>query len=217
MCNSLKFKVKNQVAYVSINLIPYSPLNDEVYKHLSGLMRKLERNDEVNVVVISLVNEKIFDSNDKVNKIINFNENRSTAMKEVLGETYSNIRKFSKPVIGAINGLALGGVFELALACDLRICSDRAKFAFPEINLAVIPGGGGTQHLQKIIGQSKAKELLYFGTMIDAQKAFEINLVNMVVPYEELKTKLEQLAEKLAQRPKESMRVLKEEINIKFK
>lgn len=112
MCNSLKYAVKNQVAYVSINLIPYSPLNDEVYKQLSALIRKLEKNDEVNVVVISLVNEKIFDSDEKVNKIINFNENRITGMKEMLGDTYSIIRRFSKPVIGAINGLALGGVFE---------------------------------------------------------------------------------------------------------
>lgn len=83
-------------------------------------------------------------------------------MNKTSRTVFSKIENMSKPVIAAINGLALGGGFELALACDLRICSDRSKIRFSEVGLGIIPGGGGTQRLQKIVGQGIAKELLYF-------------------------------------------------------
>lgn len=200
MVDSLKYEIMNNVAYVSIDLIPYSPLNNELYKELAFVMMEIDRDDDVNVAVISIENDKIFDSKEKIRRIINFNENRSINHSQISNYTYRVIKKMTKPVLGAINGLAIGGVFELALSCDLLICSDRAKFAFPEVNLAILPSGGGTQRLQQIVGQSKAKELLYFGTMIDAQKAMEINLVNSVVPYEQLMRTTKEWAEKLAKK-----------------
>lgn len=204
MGDSLKYEIMNKVAYVSIDLVPYSPLNKELYKELAFVMLEIDRNDEVNVAVISIGNDKIFDSKEKIKRIINFNEhksiNKNINPSQISNYTYGIIKNMTKPVLGAINGLAIGGVFELALACDLLICSDRAKFAFPEVNLAILPSGGGTWRLQQIVGQSKAKELLYFGTMIDAQKALEIRLVNSVVPYEELRETIRELAEKLAEK-----------------
>ena len=204
MDDSLKYEMMNNVAYVSIDLIPYSPLNNELYKELAFVMKEIDRNDDVNVAVISIGNDKIFDSKEKIRRIINFNENRSINHSinpsQISNYTYGAIKKMSKPVLGAINGLAIGGVFELALSCDLLICSDRAKFAFPEVNLAILPSGGGTQRLQQLVGQSKAKELLYFGTMIDAQKALEINLVTSGVPYEQLMQTTKEWAEKIAKK-----------------
>lgn len=215
MGDSLKYEINNHVAYVSIDLIPYSPLNNDLYKKLALVMMEIDRNDDVNIAVISIGNDKIFDSKEKIKRIINFNGHRNINTPQTSSNTYDLIKKTTKPVLGAINGLAIGGVFELALACDFLICSDRAKFAFPEVNLAILPSGGGTQRLQQIVGQSKAKELLYFGTMIDAQKALEINLVNSVVPYEELLHTIRQLAEKLAEKQGKTVKLLKRTINLR--
>ena len=100
-------------------------------------------------------------------------------------------------IYAAINGLALGGGLELALACDLRICTEKARFAFPEIGLGIIPGGGGTQRLQKIVGQGNSKELMFFGEMIDADRALQLQIVNKVVPQNELLSAAKEWAGKL--------------------
>lgn len=126
---------------------------------------------------------------------------------------FTQIENTSKPVIAALNGLALGGGFELALVCDLRISSEKAKFAFPEAGLGIIPGGGGTQRLQKIVGQGVAKELLYFGEMIDANRALALHIVNKVVPPDEVLDTAKEWARKLAQKPPVAMQMLKTAVN----
>ncbi len=108
---------------------------------------------------------------------------------------FRKIEMLEKPVIAAVNGFALGGGCELAMSCDIRIASDRAKFGQPEINLGVIPGFGGTQRLAKITGSAKAKELIFTGNIIDAYEAEKIGLVNKVVAAEELMNHVQQLAE----------------------
>jgi enoyl-CoA hydratase len=109
----------------------------------------------------------------------------------------NRIYSLSKPVIAAINGYALGGGCELSMCCDLRIASEKARFGQPEINLAVIPGAGGTQRLVRLIGMTRAKELLYTGDMIDANTALNMGLVNKVVPPESLMDEARAMAEKL--------------------
>jgi enoyl-CoA hydratase len=119
----------------------------------------------------------------------------------------------TKPVIAALNGMALGGGLELALACDLRISSDRAKFAFPEVGLGIIPGGGGTQRLQKIVGQGVAKELLYFGDMIDAQRALDLHIVNKLVAAGEVLETAKEWAGNLAKKPPVALQMVKTAVN----
>lgn len=103
-----------------------------------------------------------------------------------LRELFTFIEYMNKPVIGAVNGIALGGGTELALACDIRICSENATMGLTETRLAIIPGGGGTQRLPRIVGRAKAKELIFTGRRIDAKEALSIGLVNKVVSSERL-------------------------------
>ena len=112
-------------------------------------------------------------------------------------EVFTRLETFSKPVIAAINGPAMGGGFELALACDIRIMSSRASAQFTEVNLGLFPGWGGTQRLPRLIGMSKAKQIILLAEKIDAQKAFDYGLVNFIAEADGFKAFVQQTAEKL--------------------
>ena len=124
------------------------------------------------------------------------------------------VEKCQCPVIAAVNGLALGGGTELSLACDLRIASDKAQFGQPEINLGIIPGGGGTQRLPRVVGLTKAMEICLTGLPIDAAEAFRIGLVNRVVPAESLMDEARKLAQRLASRPQLALHRAKAAVNL---
>ena len=123
------------------------------------------------------------------------------------------IESFEKPIIAAINGIALGGGCELSLTCDLRIASDTARIGVPEINIGALPGGGGPTRLPRLVGISKAKEMIYTGDPIDAREAYRIGLVNKVVPANDLMKETRKLAEKLAEKPILPLRMAKSIIN----
>lgn len=205
--------IENKVATVTINRPPVNPLNTQVFKELSQLMGELEVNNDVNVIVITGSGEKAFVAGADLNEMKDLDTVGIMNMNQTSRATFNKIENLAKPVIASINGLALGGGLELALACDLRICSEKAKFAFPETGLGIIPGGGGTQRLQKIVGQGKAKELLYFGDMFDAQVALDLQIVNKVAAVEELSTATKEWAEKLAAKPPVAIRMVKEAVN----
>ncbi|QIZ67560.1 acetyl-CoA C-acyltransferase [Geobacillus subterraneus] len=167
----LQCEIENRVAVVSIHRPPLNPLNTKVFQELSALIDELEANQQVGAIVITGTGEKAFVAGADIHEMMDLDLAGMMEMNKISRSAFSKIENASQPVIAAVNGLALGGGCELALACDLRICSDNAKFAFPEVNLGIIPGGGGTQRLPRIVGQGVAKELLYFGEMIDAQRA----------------------------------------------
>lgn len=127
---------------------------------------------------------------------------------------FNKIENLDKPVIGAINGLAIGGGCELALVCDLRIASTAAKFGFGEIKIGVIPAGGGTVRSPRLIGITKAKEMLFFGDPIDANEAYRLGLVNKVVPPESLLDEAQKWAKTLAQRPPLALKAAKSCVNV---
>ncbi|OQP05246.1 enoyl-CoA hydratase [Geobacillus sp. 46C-IIa] len=209
----LQCEIENRVAVVSIHRPPLNPLNTKVFQELSALIDELEANQQVRAIVITGAGEKAFVAGADIHEMMDLDLAGMMEMNKISRSAFLKIENASKPVIAAVNGLALGGGCELALACDLRICSDNAKFAFPEVNLGIIPGGGGTQRLPRIVGQGVAKELLYFGEMIDAQQALAIHLVNKVVPSDELLPTAKEWAGKLAQKPAIAMRMLKEAVN----
>jgi len=209
----LQCEIENRVAVVSIHRPPLNPLNTKVFQELSALIDELEANQQVGAMVITGAGEKAFVAGADIHEMMDLDLAGMMEMNKISRSAFLKVENASKPVIAAVNGLALGGGCELALACDLRICSENAKFAFPEINLGIIPGGGGTQRLPRIVGQGVAKELLYFGEMIDAQRALAIHLVNKVVPSDELLSTAKEWAGKLAQKPAIAMRMLKEAVN----
>lgn len=209
----LQLEIEDYVATVTINRPPVNPLNSVVFRELVEMMDELDQKDEVRVIIITGSGDKAFVAGADVNEMAQATLPNINKMNKVSREAFSKIENATKPVIAAINGLALGGGFELALACDLRISSDHAQFAFPEIGLGIIPGGGGTQRLQKIVGQGVAKELLYFGDMITAEKAAQLRLVNEVVPKNELLEKAKEWAQKLAAKPPIALQMLKLAVN----
>ncbi len=125
----------------------------------------------------------------------------------------SIVEKLGKPVIAAVNGFCLGGGCEIAMACDLIIASEKAKFGQPEINLGIIPGGGGTQRLQRLVGVCRAKELIFTGEIIRADEADRIGLVNRVVPMDELMTVAKEIAAKIGAKSSAALKLAKQAIN----
>ena len=128
-------------------------------------------------------------------------------------EVYRRMEGMNKVFIAAVNGFALGGGCEMTLACDLRIASKKAKLGLPEVGLGIFPGGGGTQRLPRLIGMTKAKELVYTGKTINAEEAERIGLVNFVTEPEELLAKAEELAAQILKNSKSGVRLAKESFN----
>ena len=127
---------------------------------------------------------------------------------------FNAIDTFPKPVIAMVNGYCLGGGCEVALACDIRIASETASFGQPEINLGIIPGGGGTQRLTRLVGEGMAMEMILSGQIIDAKTAFDLGLVNHVVPADQLEAKTMELANTIAEKGPVAIRLAKEAIKI---
>lgn len=206
-------EINKNVAVVTINRPPVNPLNTKVFQELNTIFGELEANDEVRAIILTGSGEKAFVAGADINEMANLGLVGINKMNKISRTVFSKVENLTKPVIAAINGLALGGGLELALACDLRISSSKAKFAFPEVGLGIIPGGGGTQRLQKMVGQGVAKELLYFGEMFDAYRALELNMVNKVIPLEDLLDTAQEWAQKLAQKPPVALQMLKLAVN----
>lgn len=181
----LLVEVENNIATITINRPPVNPLNTQVFNELSDVFHNLDETDDVRAIVLTGSGEKAFVAGADISEMAGLDLVGINKMNKVSRAVFTQIENSTKPVIAALNGMALGGGLELALVCDLRISSEKAKFAFPEVGLGIIPGGGGTQRLPKIVGQGIAKELLYFGEMFDSARAMELGIVNKVVPAEE--------------------------------
>jgi enoyl-CoA hydratase len=176
-----------------------------------ALLERLEGDDGVGVVVVTGAGEKSFIAGADIGEF----EGRSPfdqrhAMRSP--RIYDVMSGFPKPVIAMINGFCLGGGCELAMSCDLRIASDRARFGQPEINLGLIPGGGGTQRLPRLVGLGHALRMVLTGDMIGAEEALRIGLVELVVPHDELRATTLALAAKIAAKSPLTLRVAKEAV-----
>lgn len=201
------------IATLTLNRPPLNPLNSRVLRELGEAIRELEADPGQKVVIITGAGEKAFAAGADITEMANLTPVEAYTFCQIAREAYEQIEKLGKPVIAAVNGLALGGGTELALACDFRLAAETAKFGQPEINLGIIPGAGGTQRLARLIGLAKAKELIFLGEIIEAGVAEEIGLVHRVVPAAELMNEAHKLARKLAAKPAVALKMAKEAIN----
>jgi len=187
-------------------------INLELMKELLNALSEIKEDEEIRTAIITGAGDAFAAGAD----ITMFDALTSPVKAWELSQGRNpihEIERINKPFIAAINGLALGGGCELALACDLRIASEKAIFGQPEINLGLLPGAGGTQRLPRLVGLTKAKELLFTGDTISAEEAYRIGLVNRVVKEENLMEEAKKLAKKLASKPPIALRVIKSVIN----
>ncbi|HOG45239.1 MAG TPA: enoyl-CoA hydratase-related protein [Anaerolineae bacterium] len=189
-------------------------LTQALMEELGQAIDQAEADEEVRVLILTGAGERAFVAGADIGEV----GARDTltelgANSRVRRGVFSRLEHLSRPSIAAVNGYALGGGCELALACTLRIAADTARFGQPEINLGIIPGLGGTQRLTRLVGKGRAMELILTGDLIDAQEAFRIGLVNKVVPAAQLMEEARALAKKLAAKPPLALRAAKDAVD----
>jgi len=190
--------------------------NRETLIELDSLLEEIRRDDQIKVVVIIGEGEKSFSTGLDLKETSTLDEAAAKSLIELGQSIFRKIENFEKPVIAAINGYALGGGLELALACDMRIASENAKIGSTEVKLGLFPGWGGTQRLPKILGKGRASELILTGGMIDAKEAERIGLVNKVVPHDELTTTVSWTAGTIASNAPVAVREAKRLVKASF-
>lgn len=181
----------------------------EMERALSGIAS----DHGIAVLVITGKGTKAFVAGADIEEMAGFNPEAARRFSALGQRVFRQIETLPQPVIAAVNGYALGGGCELAMSCDLRIASERARFGQPEINLGIIPGYAGTQRLSKLIGIAKAKELIFTGELIKAMEAFSLGLVNAVVAPEDCLEATLEMARKIAQKGQLAVRYAKEALN----
>ncbi len=187
-------------------------LNETVLKQMDTAIEQLENDDTVDVVIIT-GEGKAFVAGADIVAMKDLNAEQGRMWGNLGQKVFRKIETMSKPVIAAVNGFALGGGCELAMACDIRIASEKAKFGQPEVGLGITPGYSGTQRLPRLVGVAKAKELIFTGEMIPADEAERIGLVNKVVKHEDLLTEAKEMANKILKNAQIAVRYSKIAIN----
>ena len=212
--NNLLFEIDGPVAIVTIHRPKaLNALNQETLEELLVCFQGLAENASVRVVIITGSGEKAFVAGADISFMENLDVLTARRFALLGQKALSTIENLPQPVIAAVNGFALGGGCELALACDIRLASENAKFGQPEVNLGVLPGFAGTQRLPRLIGKGPAAELLFTGNMIDAAEAFRLGLANRVVPQDQLLPACREMAEKIASRGPVAVRLCKDAVN----
>ena len=214
MPENILLEKRGRIALVTINRPEkLNALNIKTRQELAEALDELRSDDSVRVVVITGAGEKSFVAGADIAEFAG----RTALMQRavmVSRSLFNAIDTFPKPIIAMVNGYCLGGGCEVALACDIRIASENASFGQPEINLGIIPGGGGTQRLTRLVGEGKAMELILTGEIIDSQTAFNLGLVNHVVPADQLEAKTMEIANRMADKSPIALRLAKEAIRL---
>jgi enoyl-CoA hydratase len=188
-------------------------VSKEVMEEIMHALEDVKNDENVRVVVLTGAGEKAFSAGADIKTMIGMTALKARELSFMGEKLCIALENLEKPVIAALNGYALGGGLEVAMSCDLRIASENARMGQTEINIGLIPGWGGTQRLTRLIGRTKAKELVFTGRMIDAKTAEQLGIVNMVVPQDKLKETVRQFALELASKAPVAIRVAKTLIN----
>lgn len=210
--NCILYEERGRLAVITVNRPEYrNAINAETLAEISDALERA-RNGPCGVVVFTGAGDKAFVAGADIRAL------KEKTPREVLNpglqDLYNQIELFEKPTIAAVNGYALGGGLELAMACDIRIASDRAKLGLPETGIGIIPGAGGTQRLSRLVGKGRAKYMILTGAILTAEEAERWGLVEMVVPHERLMSVVEEIAKQILSKAPLAVRMAKIAVNV---
>ncbi|MHB8916791.1 MAG: enoyl-CoA hydratase-related protein [Desulfocucumaceae bacterium] len=187
---TLKLDREGQIAILAFNRPgAMNALSTQMAMELLAALEELELDEEIFAAVLTAVGDKAFCVGADLKERKTMSREDMKKQRALFVKTFTALAEFPKPVAAAVNGFALGGGCEFALCCDFIIASEKASFGLPEVGLAIIPGGGGTQLLPRVIGRNRAKELIFTGRRLPAREALDLGLVNHVAPAEKLMEK----------------------------
>ncbi|MCX4905262.1 enoyl-CoA hydratase/isomerase family protein [Streptomyces sp. NBC_00878] len=209
---SVRLEVAEGVGTIRLDRPPMNALDVATQDRLKELSEEATRREDVRAVIL-YGGEKVFAAGADIKEMQAMDHAAMVVRSRALQDSFTAVTRIPKPVVAAITGYALGGGCELALCADFRIAADNAKLGQPEILLGLIPGAGGTQRLSRLIGPSKAKDLIFTGRMVKADEALTLGLVDRVVPADEVYTEAHAWAAKLAQGPALALRAAKESVD----
>ena len=210
---NITLKKESAIALITFNRPKVlNALNGDTLSELYEGVTTLNDDKGVRGIIVT-GNGKAFVAGADIAEMQRYTPDEARRFSQLGHKTMDAIQNAGKPVIAAVNGFALGGGLELALACDIIIASDKAMLGLPEVNLGLIPGFGGTQRLPRLIGKSRAKELIFTGDAVTAARAYEIGLVNRVVPPEQLLMEAEAMAQKIGKKGPGAIRLAKRVID----
>ncbi|MBK7432466.1 MAG: enoyl-CoA hydratase/isomerase family protein [Chitinophagaceae bacterium] len=194
MYTTLLTQLDNGIFTITINRPDkLNALNSTVFNELDQALNEVASNAEIKTVIITGAGPKAFVAGADITEFGGLNKEQAMALAKRGQDVFFKIENSKKPIVAAVNGFALGGGCELAMACHFRLCSENAKFGQPEVNLGLIPGYGGTQRLTQLIGKGKSMELQMTANLVDAREALQLGLVNHVTPAENLLEKTKEI------------------------
>lgn len=210
---NILMKKENKIATIIINRPEVrNALDGQTVKEILHAFTSIERDQEIGIIIFTGAGEKAFAAGADINELVQMSSFDVFDFNSIT-EVFERIENSKKVTIAAINGYALGGGFELALACDIRIASENAKFGLPELNLGIIPGAGGTQRLTRAIGRSRALDLILTGEFMLAEEAKQLGLVSQVVSQEKLIDVAIEKAERILQKGPLAIQMAKLAVN----
>ncbi|OQY14165.1 MAG: enoyl-CoA hydratase [Desulfobacteraceae bacterium 4572_187] len=208
------FKTDNGIATITFNRPKaLNALNDDLLREFSLVLDDISKNEDIRVLILTGAGEKAFVAGADITELSTFNSLQAKFFSQKGQKTISKLQELAIPVIAAVNGFALGGGSEVALACDFIYASENAVFGLPEITLGIMPGFGGTQRLARLIGKNMAKEMIFTGKMIKADEAYRIGLANKICPPDSLMDEVLKTAKTIASKGKVSLRCAKQAVN----
>ena len=202
-----------RLAIVTVTRPPVNALNQEVIDALEAAIEELAKDEMIGALIVTGAGEKAFVAGADITEFPNLNSANGEKLSRRGQTVFQKIADFPAPVIAAVNGFALGGGMELALACDIRVVAENAKVGLPEVTLGIFPGYAGTQRLPRIIAAGKAKELIFTGVMIDAAEAFRIGIADHLTPPGESVNRAREIAEKILRAGPIAVRLAKQAVN----
>lgn len=198
MSNTVLLDVKDGIGYITINRpAALNALSSEVLTDLNLVLDEVEKHEEIRVVIVSGQGDKAFVAGADIKEMDQMSPIQAFEYMTYANDTFTRLSDLTQPTIAVLNGYALGGGLELALSTDIRIGFEKTMVGFPEVGLGIIPGFAGTQRMSRLIGTSKTKELIYTARIVKGNEAYDLGILNKLVPAEELLSSAEELAKSI--------------------